>query len=124
METARALWLQNRPREALALSERCARTSTRREPRPLRAPRRTRSCLDRGGSPRRTRARHELMEAFDLSTLHGGYGSDLMLAIAAMQELRLARDRERAVELARRALESGAAPRDGASRPCTTRASR
>ena len=34
------------------------------------------------------------MESFDLSTLHGGYGSDLMLAMAAMQELRLARDRE------------------------------
>ena len=49
----------------------------------------------------------EIMGSFDLSTLHGGYGSDLMLAMAAMQELRLARDRELAVEYARRSLESG-----------------
>jgi DNA-binding CsgD family transcriptional regulator len=43
----------------------------------------------------------------DLDALHGGLGSEILLATMAFYEARLARHRERAVELARRALASG-----------------
>src|SRR5262249_5988910 len=41
------------------------------------------------------------LTAFDLDSLHGGYGSDRLLANIAFYECRLARDRERAASLAR-----------------------
>jgi DNA-binding CsgD family transcriptional regulator len=43
----------------------------------------------------------------DLDALHGGLGSEILLATMAHHELRLALDRERAIELARRALAPG-----------------
>jgi tetratricopeptide (TPR) repeat protein len=49
----------------------------------------------------------ERLEHFDPSTLNGGLGSELRLANVAFYELRLARDREKAVDAARRALASG-----------------
>jgi DNA-binding CsgD family transcriptional regulator len=47
------------------------------------------------------------LRELDLDALHGGLGSEILLATMAHYEYRLARDRERAVELARRALASG-----------------
>jgi DNA-binding CsgD family transcriptional regulator len=43
----------------------------------------------------------------DLDTLHGGLGSEILLATIAIYEFRLARHRELTVELARRSLASG-----------------
>jgi DNA-binding CsgD family transcriptional regulator len=107
MECARALWLQSRLREALALSER-----VRAEVDPVESPdlyeRLTHEIvLTAAWLPETYPIAHEIMEAVDVSTLHGEYGTDLMLATAGFQELRLARNRELAVELARRSLESG-----------------
>jgi DNA-binding CsgD family transcriptional regulator len=56
----------------------------------------------------------ELMEAFDQRTLHGGFGSDMLLADRAFYLCRQARDREAAIDAARRALASGALVADGA----------
>ena len=47
------------------------------------------------------------LERFDPSTLNGGLGSELRLANVAFYELRLARDRHKAIEAARQALASG-----------------
>jgi DNA-binding CsgD family transcriptional regulator len=49
----------------------------------------------------------ERLGALDLDALHGGFGSDSLLADAAFYQGRLARDRDRAVATARRALASG-----------------
>ena len=54
------------------------------------------------------------LEALDLDDLHGGFGSDLLLADATFYECRLATDRERAIALARRALVSGELVASGA----------
>src|SRR5262249_57234829 len=43
----------------------------------------------------------------DLDALHGGLGSEILVATMAHYEYRLALHRERAIELARRALASG-----------------
>jgi DNA-binding CsgD family transcriptional regulator len=50
----------------------------------------------------------------DLDSLHGGAGSDLLLATLAHHEYRLGSDRERALDLARRALASGRLSTSGA----------
>jgi DNA-binding CsgD family transcriptional regulator len=54
------------------------------------------------------------LAALDLDNLHGGIGSDLLLADAAFYECRLATDRERAISLARRSLVSGELAGSGA----------
>jgi tetratricopeptide (TPR) repeat protein len=56
----------------------------------------------------------ELMEAFEQRTLHGGFGSDLLLADRAFYLCQQAHDREAAIDAARRALASGAVVADGA----------
>src|SRR5262249_10122576 len=107
LETARALWLQSRQRDALALSQKL-RADIDPTEHPDLYERLTHEIVLTGGwEPETYPVSHELMEAFDVSTLHGGYGSDLMLAMASMQELRLTRDRALAVEYARRSIESG-----------------
>ena len=55
-----------------------------------------------------------LMEAFDEQSLHGGFGSDLLLAYRAFYLCRQARDREAAVTAARGALASGTLAAQGA----------
>jgi DNA-binding CsgD family transcriptional regulator len=107
MECARALWLQSRLREALALSERLRADVDPGEHPDLHERLTHEIVLTGAWEPETYPGTHELMESLDVSRLHGGYGSDLLLATAAMQELRLARDRELGVELARRSLESG-----------------
>ena len=47
------------------------------------------------------------LEAIDLDALHGGFGSDLLLADAAFYRCRIAKDRDGAAMLARRSLVSG-----------------
>ena len=54
------------------------------------------------------------LEALDLDALHGGFGSDLLLADATFYACRLADDREAAIALARRALASGELVASGA----------
>jgi DNA-binding CsgD family transcriptional regulator len=49
----------------------------------------------------------ERIAQLDLDALHGGFGSDLLLADVAFYEARVATDRERAVAAARSALASG-----------------
>jgi DNA-binding NarL/FixJ family response regulator len=49
----------------------------------------------------------ERLAALDLDALHGGFGSDSLLADAAFYQGRLARDRDVAIATARRALASG-----------------
>lgn len=51
-------------------------------------------------------ARDRIAE-IDLESLHGGFGSELLFAMVSLYECRLGSNRERAVELARRALASG-----------------
>jgi DNA-binding CsgD family transcriptional regulator len=58
-------------------------------------------------APETFRDAEEHLKVLDLDGLHGGYGSDLLLADAAFYECRLVRGRELAVSLARRALVSG-----------------
>ena len=113
MECARALWLQSRLRDALALSQ-----ALREDVDPAAHPdlyeRLTHEIVLTGAwEPDTYPIADGIMEGFDLSTLHGGYGSDLMLAAAAMQELRLARNRELAVDLARALARVGPAARNG-----------
>jgi DNA-binding CsgD family transcriptional regulator len=59
--------------------------------------------------------RSDRLECFDLSTLNGGLGSELRLANVAFYELRLARDREKAIDAARRALASGRLGENGSA---------
>ena len=54
------------------------------------------------------------LEALDLDNLHGGIGSDLLLADATFYECRLATDRAKAISLARRSLVSGELAESGA----------
>src|SRR5262249_28486961 len=56
----------------------------------------------------------ELMDAFEQRKLHGGFGSDLLLADRGMYLCRQARDREASIDAARRALASGSLVADGA----------
>jgi DNA-binding CsgD family transcriptional regulator len=56
----------------------------------------------------------ELMDAFERRTLHGGFGSHLLLADRAFYLCRQARDREGSIDAARRALASGLLIADGA----------
>jgi DNA-binding CsgD family transcriptional regulator len=57
----------------------------------------------------------ERLEALDVDALHGGPGSELLLANAAGWENRLARDRARSERLTRRALASGRLEAAGAA---------
>ena len=54
------------------------------------------------------------LEELDLDNLHGGFGSDLLLADATFYECRLATDRPKAIALARRSLVSGELAESGA----------
>jgi DNA-binding CsgD family transcriptional regulator len=58
-------------------------------------------------APESFKAAEARLTAYDLDSLHGGYGSDLLLADLAFLECRLVGDRERAAALARRAFVSG-----------------
>ena len=107
LELGRALWFTDRFADALAVFERAlGEVDRERDPdlyELLLAELISSAWWDTRTYPIAEAAIGEL----DLDALHGGLGSEILLATMAHYESRLALHRERAVELARRALASG-----------------
>jgi DNA-binding CsgD family transcriptional regulator len=107
LELGRALWFTNRIRDALAVFQRAiGAVDRKRDPdlyELLLAELISSAWWDAQTYPIAERAIGEL----DLDALHGGIGSEILLATMAHYEYRMGLHGERAVELARRALASG-----------------
>jgi DNA-binding CsgD family transcriptional regulator len=107
LELGRALWFTNQIADALAVFEQ-ALDEVDRERDPDLYELLEAELISSAWFHRQTYPIAEArIDELDLDALHGGLGSEILLATMAHYEYRLALHRERAVELARRALASG-----------------
>jgi DNA-binding CsgD family transcriptional regulator len=107
LELGGVLFFTDRPREAVEVLERALAEVDRQRDRDLRE----RLLAELIGAAWWEPETYPLAEAaiaeLDLDSLHGGVGTDVLLATLSHYEYRLGRSRDRAVELASRALASG-----------------
>src|SRR5262249_33636550 len=106
LELGRALWFTDRIADALAIFEQALHELDQREPEfyeLLEAE----LISSAWWNPQTYPIAEARIAELDLDALHGGLGSEILLATMAHYEYRLALHRERAIGLARRALASG-----------------
>jgi DNA-binding CsgD family transcriptional regulator/tetratricopeptide (TPR) repeat protein len=106
LELGRALWFTDRIADALAVFEKALRELDRRKP-DLHGLLEAELISSAWWNPRTYPIAEARIALLDLDALHGGVGSEFLLATKAHYEVRLGLHRELAIELARRALASG-----------------
>jgi DNA-binding CsgD family transcriptional regulator len=106
LELGRALWFTDRIAEALAVFEQALHELDQRKP-DLHELLLAELIGSAWWDPQTYPIAEARIVELDLDALHGGLGSEILLATMAHHELRLALHRERAIELARRALAPG-----------------
>jgi DNA-binding CsgD family transcriptional regulator len=107
LELGRALWFTDRIAEALAVIERALGEVDRERYPDLYELLLAELISSAWWDPRTYPIAEAAIGELDLDALHGGLGSEILLATIAIYEFRLALRRELTVELARRALASG-----------------
>ena len=107
LELGRALWFTDRIADALAVFEQALDEVDRERDPDLYELLLAELISSAWWDPRTYPIAEAAIGELDLDALHGGRGSEILLATMALYEYRLAVDRERAIELARRALASG-----------------
>jgi DNA-binding CsgD family transcriptional regulator len=107
LELGRALWFTDRIADALAVFERALDEVDRERDPDLYELLVAELINSAWWNPRTYPMAEARIGELDLDALHGGLGSEILLATMAHYEYRLALNRERAIELARRALTSG-----------------
>jgi DNA-binding CsgD family transcriptional regulator len=106
LELGRALWFTDRIGDALAVFEQALRELDQRDP-DLYELLLAELISSAWWNPQTYPIAEAAIAKLDLDALHGGPGSEILLATLAHYEYRLAMRRERAIEFARRALASG-----------------
>jgi DNA-binding CsgD family transcriptional regulator len=106
LELGRALWFTDRIADALEVFEQALHELDRRKP-DLHELLEAELISSAWWNPQTYPIAEAAIAQLDLDTLHGGLGSEILLATMAHYQYRLALHRERAIELARRALASG-----------------
>jgi DNA-binding CsgD family transcriptional regulator len=106
LELGRALWFTDRIGDALAVFEQALRELDQRKP-DLHELLEAELISSAWWNPQTYPIAEAAIAKLDLDALHGGPGSEILLATLAHYEYRLAMRRERAIEFARRALASG-----------------
>ena len=107
LELGRALWFTDRIADALAVFERALDEVDRERDPDLYELLLAELISSAWWNPRTYPIAEAAIGELDLDALHGGRGSEILLATMALYEYRLGLHRERAIELARRALASG-----------------
>jgi DNA-binding CsgD family transcriptional regulator/tetratricopeptide (TPR) repeat protein len=107
LELGRALWFTDRARDALAVFEHALEEVDRERDPDLYERLQAELISSAWWDPETYHIAEATIAELDLDALHGGLGSEILLATMAHYEYRLALHRERAVELARRALAPG-----------------
>ncbi len=107
LELGRALWYTDRIGEALAVIEQALGEVDRQRDPDLYELLLAELIGSAWWNPRTFPIAEATIGDLDMDALHGGHGSEILLATMAHYESRLALYRERAIELARRALASG-----------------
>jgi DNA-binding CsgD family transcriptional regulator len=107
LELGRALWFTDRFADALAVFERALGEVDRERDADLYELLLAELISSAWWNPRTYPIAEAAIGELDLDALHGGLGSEILLATMAHYESRLALHREHAIELARRALASG-----------------
>jgi DNA-binding CsgD family transcriptional regulator len=107
LELGRALWFTDRIADALAVFERALDEVDRDHDPDLYELLVAELINSAWWNPQTYPMAEARIGELDLDALHGGLGSEILLATMAHYEYRLALHRERAIELARRALTSG-----------------
>jgi DNA-binding CsgD family transcriptional regulator len=107
LELGRALWFTDRIADALAVIERALGEVDRERDPDLHELLVAELISSAWWNPRTYPIAEAAIGELDLDGLHGGLGSEILLATIAIYEFRLALHRELTVELARRALASG-----------------
>ena len=107
LELGRALWFTDRIGEALPVIERALGEVDRERDPDLYELLKAELISSAWWDPRTFPIAEAAIGELDLDALHGGLGSEILLATIAIYEFRLALRRELTVELARRALASG-----------------
>jgi DNA-binding CsgD family transcriptional regulator len=106
LELGRALWFTDRSADALAIFEQALHELDQRKP-DLHELLEAELISSAWWNPQTYPIAEAAISELDLDALHGGLGSEILLATMAHYEYRLALHRERAIELARRALAPG-----------------
>jgi DNA-binding CsgD family transcriptional regulator len=114
LELGRALWFTGREPEALAVFEEALGEVDREQDPNLHELLAAELIGSAWWVPETYPIAERWIAGLDLDALHGGLGSDILLATMAHYEYRRARDRGRAVEFARRSLASGSLLASGA----------
>jgi DNA-binding CsgD family transcriptional regulator len=107
LELGRALWFTDRIADALAVFERALDEVDRERDPDLYELLKAELISSAWWNPQTYPIAEAAIGELDLDALHGGLGSEILLATMAHYESRLALHRERSIELARRALASG-----------------
>ena len=107
LELGRALWFTDRIAEALAVFQRALGEVDRERDPDLYELLLAELISSAWWNPQTYPIAETAIGELDLDALHGGLGSEILLATIAMYEFRLALHRELTVELARRSLASG-----------------
>jgi tetratricopeptide (TPR) repeat protein len=107
LELGRALWFTDRIADALAVFEQALDEVDREQDPDLCELLVAELISSTWWNPQTYPIAEATISELDLDALHGGIGSEILLATMAHYEYRLGRHRERAVELARRALAPG-----------------
>jgi DNA-binding CsgD family transcriptional regulator len=107
LELGRALWFTDRIADALAVIERALGEVDRERDPDLHELLKAELISSAWWNPQTYPIAEAAIGELDLDALHGGLGSEILLATIAIYEFRLALHRELTVELARRALASG-----------------
>jgi DNA-binding CsgD family transcriptional regulator len=107
LELGRALWFTDRIADALAVVERALDEVDRERDPDLHELLVAELISSAWWHPQTYPTAEKAIGQLDLDALHGGPGSEILLATRAHHELRLGLRRERAIELARRALAPG-----------------
>ena len=107
LELGRALWFTDRIPEALAVIEQALDEVDRERDPDLYELLKAELISSAWWNPQTYPIAEAAIGELDLDALHGGLGSEILLATIAIYEFRLAQHRELTVELARRSLASG-----------------
>jgi DNA-binding CsgD family transcriptional regulator len=107
LELGRALWFSDRLPEALAVFQEALQEVDRKRYPDLYERLVAELITAAWWQPETYPIAEAAIQQLDIDSLHGGFGSELLLATMSHYEYRLGADRDRAVELARRALASG-----------------
>jgi DNA-binding CsgD family transcriptional regulator len=107
LELGRALWFTDRIADALAVIEQALDEVDRERDPDLYELLKAELISSAWWNPQSYPIAEAAIGELDLDALHGGFGSEILLATIAIYEFRLALHRELTVELARRSLASG-----------------